>query len=138
MEPKPKFSEKLRIKSQNIGEAPPKVVVMNGKTLRKQNSVEIIVTEPDETDKTNKTGDMGKSKKDAKDIGINGKDKTNNSVSDVKEKIGAKNLLRVHLLGKGTQNEGIVGKEKGKGNKSALMRLRGSVHTIQLMSKLSR
>ena len=138
MESKPKFPEKLSIKNQNNNEAPSKVVVVNGKSPRKQNSVEIIITEPDDSDKTNKIVNPIKVKRDLKDIGNNIKDKMDNTVADAKDKIGAKNLLRVNLLGKITQNEGLTGKEKGKGKKSALMRLRGSVHTIQLMSKLSR
>ena len=137
MESKPKFPEKLSIKNQNNNEVPSKVVVINGKSPRKHNSVEIIITEPDDSDKTNKNMNFVKVKREIKDTG-NNKDKMDNTVADAKDKIGAKNLLRVNLLGKITQNEGLAGKEKGKGKKSALMRLRGSVHTIQLMSKLSR
>ena len=140
MESKPKFTEKLKLKNTNNNEAPSKIVVMNGKSPRKQNSVEIIITESEDSDKTSKTVNPIKVKKDMKDMGNTSRDKMDNVGVDTKDKIGAKNLLKVNLMGKLiAQNEGMVGKEiKGKGKKTALMRLRGSVHTIQLMSKLSR
>ena len=134
-----KITEKLKLKNTNNNEAPSKLVVMNGKSPRKQNSVEIIITESEDSDRTSKTVNPIKVKKDMKDIGNTSKDKMDNVGVDTKDKIGAKNLLKVNLMGKLSQNEGMVGKEiKGKGKKTALMRLRGSVHTIQLMSKLSR
>ena len=73
-------------------------------------------------------------KEELKDI------KASKGVIEIKERsISTKSPVKGGLLGKGMLNESnLKGKEKGKNKLTALMRLKGSVHTIQALNKLSR
>ena len=58
---------------------------------------------------------------------------------ETKERSVSKSPVKGGLFGKGMLNESnLKGKEKGKNKLTALMRLKGSVHTIQALNKLSR
>lgn len=138
MEPKQLCSESnMRMVHQKNDEVPSRDVDVNIKLPRKPDPVEIIITEPKETDKTLKTGNTGKIKKDTR-VAVNDV-KTNRSLLETNGKFLAKNPARVNLPVKGPPNEGFTTvKDKGKGRQAALIRLKGSVHTIQMLSKLSR
>ena len=136
MESRQKLSGNKNDTSHQNGSVTPRDIIASVNTPRKQASVEIIITEPNEIDKTNKTENTATAKNDTKEESR--VLKTNKLALEAKEKTLAKHPVKGGLL-RGAQNEqSLKGNEKGKKKLTALMRLKGSVHTIQALSKLSR
>lgn len=135
MEAKQKLTGDMHNKSQPNDEVTSRNIVVSVKSPRKQNSVEIVITGPTDSDKISKTAKVTNSRKSTELVQDIAVDK---SVIDTKEKAIIKTSDKIGLSVRRIQNEpGSMGKDKGK-KKSALMKLKGSVHTIQVLSKLSR
>ena len=136
MESKPKFTGNKDGASHYNGALTSRDITLGVKILKKQKSVDRIT--PDIDSKIEKTGKVltktsTAAKEELKDI------KASKGVIGTKERSVSKSPVKGGLLVKGMLNESnLKGKEKGKNKLTALMRLKGSVHTIQALNKLSR
>ena len=135
MESKAKFTGNKDGASHYNGALTSRDITLGVKILKKQKSVDRIT--PDIDSKIEKTGKAltktsTVAKEELRDI------KASKGVIETKERSVSKSPVKGGLLVKGMLNESnLKGKEKGK-KLTALMRLKGSVHTIQALNKLSR